>query len=76
MIREHDVVILTTDLPAQRLRAGDVGTVVHLYARGEAAEVEFVALDGETMAVVALKPSQVRPAGKREIPHARSLART
>ena len=36
-------------------------------------EVEFVALDGETLAIVTLDASQIRPVQKREITHARLL---
>jgi hypothetical protein len=35
--------------------------------------VEFVALDGETIAVVTLIPAELRPVGRREIVHARPL---
>jgi hypothetical protein len=41
MIREHDSVVLTRDLPAAGLKRGDVGAVVHLYADGAAVEVEL-----------------------------------
>lgn len=30
MIKEHDRVILTNDLSAEGLKAGDVGTVIHV----------------------------------------------
>ena len=30
MINEHDCVLLTQDLPNEKLKAGDIGTVVHL----------------------------------------------
>lgn len=73
-IKEHDRVVLNTDLPAQRLATGDVGTVIHVHQKGAAYEVEFVALDGETVAVVTLGSSQVRPVGRREISHARRVA--
>lgn len=73
-IREHDRVVLKTDLPGEQLTAGDVGTVVHIHRNGQAYEVEFVALDGETVAVVTLEPSQVRPVERREITHARRVA--
>ena len=29
-IKEHDRVVLKKNLPAEKLRAGDVGTVVHI----------------------------------------------
>jgi len=73
-IREHDRVVLTTDLPSDKLAAGDVGTVVHVHGAGKAFEVEFVALDGETVAVVTLERAQVRSVERREITHARRVA--
>ncbi len=48
MIKEHGRVVLKASIPAERLEAGDVGTVVHVYSDGKAYEVEFVALDGHT----------------------------
>ena len=73
MIREFDTVILTIDLPEHRLRKGDIGTVV-LVHRDRGYELEFVALDGETLAVASLDSTQVRPIGKGEIAHARQVA--
>lgn len=73
-IKEHDRVVLKSDLPAEKLAAGDVGTVVHIHGDGKAYEVEFVALDGETVAIVTLERSRVRPVERREITHARSVA--
>jgi hypothetical protein len=75
-MKEHERVVLTADLEAQGLQPGDVGTIVHVYRGGEAVEVEFLALDGETIAVATLPASQVRPVGRREIIHARALAST
>jgi len=74
MIKEHERVVLTAPVPAERLEVGDVGAVVHVYRDGRAYEVEFTTLDGKTAAVVTLEASQVRPVGKREITHARELA--
>ena len=73
MIRELDPVVLRNDLPEQGLKQGDVGTVVMVHRGGEGFEVEFVALAGETIAVVTLLASQVRPTRRREIAHARVL---
>lgn len=73
MIREHDRVVLKSPIADERLEAGDVGTVVHVYRDGEAYEVEFVALDGHTAAVATVKASDVRPVTPSEIPHAREL---
>ena len=71
---EHDRVVLTADVPDAKLAAGDVGTIVHAYAEGRAYEVEFVSLKGETIAVVTVVASQVRPVESCEITHARSVA--
>ena len=73
-IKEHDRVVLTANLIDEKLAAGDVGTVVHVYREGGAFEVEFVSLDGETVAVVTLERAQVRPVERREITHARRVA--
>lgn len=75
MIKELEDVVLTTDLPEHGLRAGDIGTVVHVYQQGEGYEVEFMTLDGETIAVVAIYANQVRAIQHHEIAHARSLER-
>jgi len=72
MIRELDSVVLTCDLPRYGLKRGDVGTVV-LEHPGGGYEVEFITLDGETVAVVSLRGDQLRPIGRREIAHARSV---
>ena len=74
MIKEHDRVVLNSDLPGAGLKAGDVGTVVHIYADGNAYELEFVALDGKTLAVATADRALVRPVNPREITHARELA--
>jgi hypothetical protein len=74
MMKEHERVVLKSPVPAEGLEVGDVGTVVHVYRDGLACEVEFVALDGHTAAVVTLETSQVRPVTQREITHARELA--
>jgi hypothetical protein len=74
MIQELDQVVLTTDIAESGLKAGDVGTVVLTHRDGEGYEVEFVTLDGETIAVTSLLASQVRPIQHREIAHVRSLA--
>jgi hypothetical protein len=65
MIQELDSVILTTDLPEYGLKRGDIGTVGLTHQGGEGYEVEFVTLDGETVAVVSLHASQVRPIWSR-----------
>lgn len=74
MIKEHDRIVLLKDLPEDSLQAGDVGTVVHIHRQGEAFEVEFVTLDGGTVAVITLLSSQIRAVSKRDITHVRELA--
>ncbi len=71
MIKEHDRVVLTSDLPREHLKAGDVGTVVHVYTEGGALEVEFLTLEGKTVAVATVMASQVRSVTERDITHAR-----
>jgi hypothetical protein len=73
MIKEHDRVVLKKSISSEGLRAGDVGTVIHVYKKGEAFEVEFLTLHGETVAVATLQASQVRPVQRKEITHARLL---
>jgi hypothetical protein len=70
MIKELDTIVLTADLLEYGLSTGDLGTVVLVHKHG-GYEVEFMTLDGETIAVVSLFPAQVRPVGRREIAHAR-----
>jgi hypothetical protein len=73
MIKEHDSIVLTVDLAAEGLAAGDIGTVVNVHKGGEGYEVEFMTLDGKTIAVSTLLADQVRPIARREIAHVRSL---
>ena len=73
MIDELDKIVLTADLPEYGLQAGDIGTVVLVHQEGAGYEVEFVALDGETLAVVSLFAAQVRPIAPREIARVRSI---
>ena len=74
VIKEHELVVLTTSVPDAALEAGDVGTVVHVYKDGQAYEVEFVTPDGHTAAVLTLAASQVRPVSRRDITHTRELS--
>jgi hypothetical protein len=60
-IKEHDCVVLTTDLPEENLKAGDGGTVVHIYKDCAAYEVEFFTLDGKTIVVATVKSGCLRP---------------
>lgn len=72
-MNEHDTVVLTRPLPDHGLQAGDVGAIVHVYANQESFEVEFTRGGGETVAVLTLKPDDVRRRDQREILHVRRL---
>jgi Domain of unknown function (DUF4926) len=74
MINELDVVALSKDWPSDSLKRGDIGTVVHVHANGKAFEVEFVTLDGETIATLTLPADAVRAIRPREIAHVREVA--
>jgi hypothetical protein len=73
MIKEHESVVQTADLPEHGLRSGDIGTVVMVHQGGAGYEVEFMTLDGETVAVVSLYASQLRSISSKEIAHARAI---
>jgi hypothetical protein len=48
-----------------------VGTVVHVYERGAAYEVEFFHVDGRTVAVETVEATAVRPVASTDVTHAR-----
>lgn len=73
MIREHECIVLTRDLPNDGLEAGDVGTVIHVHGGGAAYEVEFMTLTGETVAVATVEAAQCRAVSGRDISHVREL---
>lgn len=71
MMHEHSRVVSLKDLPRAGLVAGDVGTIVHIYADRAAVEVEFMSLDGQTKAVETLECTDVREVTDRDMTHAR-----
>ena len=73
MLEEHDRIVFTDDVADPDLKAGDVGTIVHLHRDGGAFEVEFLTLDGHTAAVATVSSSQVRPVSGADITHARDF---
>ena len=73
MIREHECIVITADLPDDGIKAGAVGTVVHIYPKHAAYEVEFFSPAGNTIAVSYVERSQVRPTVPGEI-HALPVA--
>ncbi len=68
-------VVLTRDLPAHGLRAGDLGAVVETY-EPDGLEVEFVTASGKTGAVLTLHLSDVRRVADNDIVAVRPLDRT
>ena len=60
-----DVVVLEHDIPAHRLRRGDLGAIVEVYGP-DAFEVEFVSASGSTKALVTVKASDIRAATDRD----------
>jgi hypothetical protein len=73
MIKELDTVVLTRDIPEKQLCQGDLGAVVLVHADGQAYEVEFVTLGGETVALMTLPADAVRAVTGREIAHVREV---
>lgn len=71
MFKEHDIVVLTADLPEEGLEVGDIGTIVHLFPHAEAFVVEFMTSDGWTVAITDVLASQMRPASRDDTKHAR-----
>ena len=72
MIQEHDQVVLTKDLPAHGLVAGDIGTAIAIHQGGAGYTLEFVTLQGQTLAIVSVQAADVRPARDRELAHVRA----
>ena len=73
MIKEHASVVLLADLPADGLKSGDIGAVVHCYPDDQAYEVEFVTFSGRPAALVTVRADQVRPVAANENAHARAV---
>lgn len=73
-IPELESVALTRDRPEHGLKAGDIGTVVLVHQNGKGYEVEFCTFGGETVGVLTLEASEVRPLGRGEIATSRRLA--
>ena len=74
MIEELDRVALTRSLTGYDLVAGDIGAVVAVHQGGKGYTVEFMSLDGKTIAVVTVDSEAVRALHSREIAHVRAMA--
>lgn len=66
-MKELDIVTLTVDVPTLQLRAGAIGTIVMTHPGGVAFEVEFCALNGNTIAIETFLPTQIRPISPDEM---------
>ena len=72
MIKELDSVVLRKNIDEYKLKEGDIGAVVHCYQGNQAYEVEFVAADGKTVALLTLSNTDIRLMMPQEILHVRS----
>ena len=72
-------VVLTEDMPADGLRAGDVGVIVEHYPARldvpEGYELEVFSASGDTIAVVSVPAARVRKATDRDVLSVREIAR-
>jgi len=68
---------LKVDLPAHKLRRGDVATIVEAHSGPPGQEpgysLEVFSAVGETIAVVTVRESQVEPLTRDEVLHVRRL---
>ena len=74
MIKELDTVVLTHNIEESDLTEGDIGTVVHCSRDTTAFEVEFVTVEGRTIAVLTLTTDDIRLMSNKEILHVREIA--
>ena len=74
-ISEHDLVVLTRDVPDQGVKAGDVGVVLLIHPGHDEVPpgftVEVTTLLGDTVAVVAVPADVIRPVTDRDVRHTR-----
>jgi hypothetical protein len=76
VFKEHEQIVLTAEVlgdEGEALKPGDVGTLIHIHPDEEAAVVEFLALDGGTVALATVLPSQMRPVTDTDLTHARTV---
>ena len=76
MFKEHEQIVLTAAVlgdEGEELKSGDVGTIVHVHPDKEAFVVEFMSLDGGTVAIATVLPAQVRPVTGADLTHARPV---
>jgi uncharacterized cupin superfamily protein len=76
VFREHEQIVLTADVfgdEEEELKPGDVGAIIHIHPNEEAFVVEFMSLDGETVAIATVLPSQARRVTSADLTHARTV---
>jgi Domain of unknown function (DUF4926) len=77
-LKLYERAILTTDIPAHSLRAGDVGTVVDEHHAPGVSEtgysVEFFDMTGRTVAVITVPASSLREPTPHDLPSVRVLS--
>ena len=76
MFREHEQIVLTDHTvgdQGEELKPGDVGCVVHVHPNEKAFVVEFMSLDGETVALATVLPIQARSVTRNDLTHARTV---
>jgi Domain of unknown function (DUF4926) len=73
-MKEHEQVVLLRDVPDENVFAGDAGTIVHIHAAGDAYEVEFFNLLGDTVTVATIPRDAVRAATPKDVISARIAA--
>ena len=79
MFKEHEQIVLTADVfgdEGAELKSGDVGTIIHIHRNEKALVVEFLSLNGDTMAIATVLPSQARPVTNADLTHARTVLAT
>ncbi|MBM3935012.1 MAG: DUF4926 domain-containing protein [SAR202 cluster bacterium] len=72
-LQEHERAVLTEDIPGEGLKAGDLGTIIHVHGDGIAYVLEFFSVEGDTVAIATAEASQVRPVERDEINHIRKM---
>lgn len=76
MFKEHEQIALTADVfgdEREELKLGDVGIIIHIHPDEEALVVEFMSLNGDTVAIATVLPSQARLVTNADLTHARTV---
>lgn len=79
MFKEHDQIVLTADVlgdEGEELKSGDVGTIIHIHPDEQALVVELMSLNGDTVAIATILPSQALLVNNADLTHARIVLPT